>query len=283
VVAPSGLQKALALAQQADHIILTLGITPGLEGEEKRGLKLDGFEGGDRTSVMLPKTQMELLEKVSELGKPVVVILNNGSALSFDTSKANAILETWYYGQRGGDAIAEALLGETNPGGRLPVTFYAADSDLPSFTDYSMKNRTYRYFTGKPLYAFGHGLSYTTFGYGEPKLSKDTATVGESVDISVAVTNTGKRSGDEVVQVYAHAVKPTVEMPKEWLVGFQRVPIQPGESKTVTIPIKVQSLRRWDEKSNRYVVDPGSYELRVGSASDDIRGATTLSVSSPSN
>lgn len=280
--APSGLEKALEMARKADHIILTLGITPDLEGEEKRGLKLEGFAGGDRTSVLLPKSQAELLEKVSALGKPVVVILNNGSALSLDTSKANAILEAWYYGQRGADAVAEALIGEVNPGGRLPVTFYANDADLPSFTDYSMKNRTYRYFTGKPLFAFGYGLSYTTFSYGDPKLSQGTANAAETVQLSVPLTNTGKRAGDEVVQVYAHSVKPPVEMPNQWLVGFQRASLKPGESTTVTIPVSVQRLRRWDEKSNSYVVDPGSYELRVGSSSDAIHGTSTLSVTAES-
>ena len=265
--APGGMEKALELAKQADHIILTLGITPGLEGEEMK-ITADGFSHGDRTSVMLPKGQRDLLGKVAALGKPTVVILNNGSALSFDTSKANAILESWYYGQRGGDAVAEALVGEVNPGGRLPVTFYASDSDLPEFTDYSMKNRTYRYFTGKPLYAFGHGLSYTTFEYGKIEISSREASISDTLTLKVDVTNTGKIKGDEVVQVYVHESKPS--MPIQSLVGFQRTAIQPGETKTVKIPVRVDSFRRWDEKEKRYVVDPGKYELRVGSSSDHI-------------
>lgn len=266
---PGGMEKALAMAQQADHIILTLGITPGLEGEEMK-ITAEGFSHGDRTSILLPKSQRELFEKVAALGKPTVVILNNGSALSFDTSKANAILESWYYGQRGGDAIAEALVGEVNPGGRLPITFYASDSDLPEFADYSMKNRTYRYFSGQPLYAFGHGLSYTTFKYGKIEISPRKASVGDTLSLKVDVTNTGKIKGDEVVQVYVHEVNSSVPMPIQSLIGFQRINILPGETKTVEIPVRVDSFRRWDEKGNRYVVDPGKYELRIGSASDHI-------------
>lgn len=266
---PGGMEKALAFAQQADHIVLTLGITPNLEGEEMR-ITADGFRNGDRTSILLPKCQRELLETVAALGKPVTVVLTSGSALSFDTAKANAILEAWYYGQRGGDAVAEAILGETNPGGRLPVTFYSSDSDLREFTDYSMTGRTYRYFPGKPLYAFGHGLSYTTFNYSEAKLSKRELSPGDTLDLTLSVTNTGQSKGDEVVQVYAHAEKPSASMPQEWLTGFQRVSLQASETVTVTIPIKAENLRRWDEKSNSYVVEPGNYELRIGSASDHI-------------
>ena len=252
---PGGLEKALEIAKQADHIVLTLGITPSLEGEEMH-ITADGFSHGDRTSILLPKSQRDLLDQVAALGKPVVVVLSNGSALSFDTAKANAILDAWYYGQRGGDAVAEALLGESNPGGRLPITFYQSEQDLPPFTDYSMANRTYRYFTGKPLFAFGHGLSYTTFDYGKLALPSKKAAAGDTITLKVEVTNTGKLKGDEVVQVYVHAIKPPVPMPIQSLVGFQRITIQPGETKTVEIPVKVDSFRRWDEKGNRFVVDP---------------------------
>jgi beta-glucosidase len=275
--APGGMESALALAQQADHIVLMLGITPGLEGEEMK-VSAEGFNHGDKVSLQLPKIQSELMEKVAALGKPFVVVLTNGSPVSLDTSKPNAILEAWYYGQRGGDAVAEALLGEYNPGGKLPVTFYQSENDLPPFTDYSMKNRTYRYFTGKPLYAFGHGLSYTTFTYGSASLSTDSAKGSDTVTATVDVTNTGKLKGDEVVQVYVHEVHSPVPMPIESLVGFQRITLAPGETKMVSIPVKVSSFRRWDETANRYVVDSGQYELRIGSASDEIHSTKTLHV-----
>jgi beta-glucosidase len=275
--APGGMENAIALAQKADHIVLMLGITPGLEGEEMK-VSATGFGHGDKVLIQLPEIQRQLLDKIAALGKPFVVVLTNGSSVSLDSSKANAILEAWYYGQRGGDAVAEALLGEYNPGGRLPITFYQSENDLPPFTDYSMKNRTYRYFTGKPLFAFGHGLSYTTFTYGSPFLSSESAKPSETVTVSVEVTNSGKLAGDEVVQVYAHALHPLVPMPIQSLVGFQRITLAPGETKTVSIPVKVTSLRRWDETTNRYVVDSGGYELRVGSASDAIHGMKLLSV-----
>jgi beta-glucosidase len=254
-----------------------LGITPGLEGEEMK-VSATGFGHDDKVIIRLPEIQRQLLDKIAALGKPFVVVLTNGSSVSLDPSKVNAILEAWYYGQRGGDAVAEALLGEYNPGGRLPITFYQSENDLPPFTDYSMKNRTYRYFNGKPLYAFGHGLSYTTFTYGSPSLSSESAKPSETVTVSVDVTNSGKVTGDEVVQVYAHAVHPPVSMPIQSLVGFQRISLAPGETKKVSIPVKVASLRRWDEKNSHYVVDSRDYELRIGSASDAIHGTMTLRV-----
>ena len=275
---PGGMESALALAQKADHIVLALGITPGLEGEEMKGISPEGFSHGDKVSLLLPKIQRELIAKVAALHKPFVVVLTNGSPVSLDPTGPNAILEAWYYGQRGGDAVADALLGDYNPGGRLPVTFYQSENDLPSFTDYSMKNRTYRYFTGKPLYAFGHGLSYTQFTYGEQSISSESAKAADTVNVSVNVSNTGKLAGDEVVQVYVHAIHPSVTMPIESLVGFQRITLAPGETKTVSIPVKISSVRRWDEKANQYVVDPGDYEIRVGSASDEIHETKTLHV-----
>ena len=271
------LNHGLEAAKQADHIVLTLGITPDLEGEDKR-VDAIGFFSGDRTSILLPKIQRDLIDKVAALGKPFVVVLTNGSALSFDTTKPNAILEAWYYGEQGGNAVAEALLGDYNPGGRLPITFYQSDADLPSFTDYSMANRTYRYFTGKPLYAFGHGLSYTTFSEDQLALSTARAKRGDTVNLSVAVKNTGARSGDEVVEVYARAVKPPVSMPQQWLVGFQRMNLAPGETKNATIPVRVESLRRYDETQKSYVVDPGAYELHVGPSSDHLSLTANLEI-----
>ena len=232
----------------------------------------------DRTSILLPQSQRDLIDKVAALGKPFVVVLTNGSALSFDTGKPNAILEAWYYGEQGGNAVAEALLGDYNPGGRLPVTFYQSDADLPGFTDYSMVNRTYRYFKGKPLYAFGYGLSYTTFSEDHLALSAAEAKCGDMLELSVVVKNTGSRAGDDVVELYARAVKPPVSMPQQWLVGFQRVSLTPGETKTVTIPVRVESLRHYDETLKSYVVDPGDYELRVGPSSDHLPATASLNI-----
>ena len=274
---PGGDENALAMAKQADHIILCLGITPALEGEEMT-VNAEGFSRGDRTSILLPKIQRDFIDKIAALGKPFVVILTNGSPLSFDVEKCPAVVEAWYYGQRGGDAMAEVLLGETNPAGRLPITFPKNDSDLPPFTDYSMKGRTYRYSDAKPLFAFGHGLSYTQFNYTKAVLSANAAKPGETVDVIVSVKNVGQRAGDEVVQVYAHANTPPVEMPRQWLVGFRRVHFEAGEAKDVRIPVKVDSLRRWDDKANRYTVDSGAYELRVGAASDRIFQTAILNV-----
>ena len=265
--APGRLEKALETAKQADHIILALGITPAVEDE-----------GRDRKSILLSDPQQELLARVAALGKPFIVILTNGSALSFDVDKPNAILDAWYYGERGGDAVADALLGDYNPGGRLAVTFYKSDGDLPPFEDYSMTNRTYRYFSGKPLYAFGYGLSYTTFHYDHVALSAPEAKAEDAINVVVTVTNSGRRAGDEVVEVYAHAAHPPVSMPLQSLVGFQRINLQPGESRAVTIPVKVNNLRRWDEKGGHYVVDPGEYELRVGPSSDHIESTLALKV-----
>lgn len=272
---PGGLDAALAQARAADHIVLTLGITPALEGEEM-SVKVEGFTGGDRTSILLPKVQRDLIDQVAVLGKPFVVVLCNGSALSFDPSKPNAILDAWYYGQRGGDAVAEVLLGETNPSGRLPITFYRRDEDLPPFEDYAMAGRTYRYFKGEPLYAFGHGLSYTRFSYGDLHAAKALLTPNERITVTVPVKNAGDRDGDEVVQVYASAVRGSQPMPLRQLVGFQRVTLKAGEAKMVNLDIPVERLRRWDETKNAYVVEPGEYRLAAGPASD--RALTTVTI-----
>ncbi len=271
------MERALAVARQADHIVLTLGLTPDLEGEEM-SVNAEGFDGGDRKTILLPAIQRELLEKISALKKPTVVVLTCGSAVSFDTDKAKAILNCWYYGQRGAAAVAETLLGENNPAGRLPITFYQNDSDLPPFENYSMANRTYRYFTGKPLFAFGHGLSYTTFAYQKLTLSSPTAKPDETITATVTVSNTGKRDGDEVIQVYAAAERAPVSMPLCQLIGFKRLSLQAGETKTVEIVVPVNLLRRWDDVEKIYVVDPGAYNITVGSASDQRLLNTALRV-----
>ncbi len=261
------LEKALAAARAADHVVLTLGITPDLEGESM-SVTAEGFEGGDKLTLDLPAPQRELLARVAELKKPTAIVLTTGSALNIDDTQAGAVLLAWYYGQRGADAVADALLGETNPAGRLPVTFYKTTDGLPAFEDYSMRNRTYRYYAGAPLYAFGHGLSYTRFAYQKLALSAPSARAGETLRVSVTVKNAGVRDGDEVVQIYASAERPPVPMPLRQLVGFSRVTLKAGETTTVDIEIPAQRLRRWDESSDRYVVDAGVWMIEAGPASD---------------
>ena len=271
------LEKALVAARAADHIVLTLGITPDLEGESM-SVTAEGFSGGDRTDLALPATQRALLARVAALKKPTVIVLTTGSALAFDDSQAGAVLLAWYYGQRGADAVAEALVGETNPAGRLPITFYRNTDNLPAFDDYAMTNRTYRYYTGKPLYAFGHGLSYTTFSYEKLALSSDSARPTDTITVKATVKNTGARDGDEVVQLYATALASPVPMPLRQLVGFQRVNFHAGETKTIEFALPVDRLRRWDDTHHRSVVDPGAYRLTVGPASDQPLLKTELHV-----
>jgi len=250
-------------------VVLALGITPDLEGEENP-FSCEGFVTGDKTTLALPATQRALLAAVAALGKPVTVVLTTGSALSFDPAHANAILLAWYYGQRGGDAIAEALVGEVNPAGRLPITFYCSEADLPPFADYGMDGRTYRYFEGLPLYAFGHGLSYTTFVYNGLDYCSETRTA------HVRITNKGARSGDEVVQLYVRDPRPG--RPRLQLCGFLRVSLGAGQEKTVIVPIDTKPLRRWDEATLSYVLDPVPRELLAGGASDSLPLLTELTV-----
>lgn len=270
----NALEKALAAAKEADHIVLTLGITPDLEGESMR-VTAEGFDGGDRLDINLPETQRELLNRIAAFKKPTAVVLTTGSSINLDDTKANAILLAWYFGQRGAEAVAETLLGEYNPAGRLPVTFYRGTEDLPAFSDYSMRNRSYRFYTGKPLYAFGHGLSYTRFSY--EKLELEPVSSGSSVaTLKVTLKNVGQRAGDEVVQVYASAVNSPVPRALKQLVGFKRVPLAAGETKVVEIQIPSAPLRRWDEARHSYILDAGSYRLSVGSASDNLPLSTEL-------
>lgn len=269
------LESAKRTASQADCTVLVLGLTPQLEGEEMR-VEVPGFRGGDRTSVLLPSSQVRLLKEIRSVGRPLIVVLTTGSALAFDPSQADAILVAWYYGQRGADAVAEALVGETNPAGRLPITFYASDSDLPAFESYSMEGRTYRFFKGVPLFAFGHGLSYTSFAYQTIALEPGTLGAGGAATLRVTVQNTGTRDGDEVVQVYARAKNPPVPMPIRWLVGFRRVHVKSGQTATVAINVPSKRLQRWDERAARFVVDAGTYEFEAGPSSDRPALSTTL-------
>jgi beta-glucosidase len=257
----SDLERALSAARDADHVVLTLGITPDLEGEENP-FSCEGFVAGDRTSLDLPAPQRQLLAEVAALGKPTTLVLTTGSALNFEPAHANAIILAWYYGQRGGEAVADVLLGDYNPAGRLPVTFYQGLADLPKFNDYRMEGRTYRYYHGVPLYAFGHGLSYTSFAY--ISLQYDAANAAATV----VIRNTGARAGDEVIQLYARDSRP--KRPRLQLCGFARVGLSAGETRTVIISIDLRALRRWDEAANDYQLDGGPHELSAGPASDQL-------------
>lgn len=271
------LAEALAAAKGADVVVMALGITPGLEGEEMN-VNAVGFKGGDRTLIELPKPQRELLAAMRQTGKPVVVLLTGGSALAFDPRQANAVLDQWYSGGRGGDAVAAALFGDFSPAGRLPVTFYRSTKDLPPFESYAMAGRTYRYFGGKPLFPFGHGLSYTKFAYSAPSLRPLGIVPGNTWQLNVSITNVGERDGEEVVQLYARPTKPQPGDARRSLVGFTRVSIAKGETKPVAFTLLKDRLRVWDPARKSYAVRPGDYVLEVGASSADIRGRVALNV-----
>jgi beta-glucosidase len=225
-------EEALKAARQADVVLMFLGLSPRLEGEEMK-VQVEGFSGGDRVRLGIPRVQEALLQKVSALGKPVVLVLLNGSAVAVNWAREHvpAIVELWYPGQAGGMALADVLFGDYNPAGKLPVTFYKSEDQLPPFDDYSMKGRTYRYFEGEPLYPFGYGLSYTTFSYRNLQAPVEART-GNPVKVSVEVQNSGKRDGEEVVQLYIKHPGVVRE-----LQGFERVPLRAGEKKTVNFTV----------------------------------------------
>lgn len=262
--APVLRQQAVEAAQQSEVTIAFVGLSPSLEGEEMP-VKLAGFSGGDRTAIDLPTVQQDLLKALAATGKPLVVVLQNGSALAVNWAQqnVNAILEAWYPGEEGGTAIAETLAGDNNPAGRLPLTFYSSLSQLPSFEDYSMRGRTYRYFAGKPLYGFGFGLSYTSFAYSNLKLPSRVK-AGEPVTVEGDVKNTGAAAGDEVVELYLTQPK-AFETPLRVLAGFQRVHLAPGASAHVTLTIDPRSLGQVDRAGNRVIL-PGAYRVSLGGA-----------------
>ena len=281
-IPPANLLQAEAVkaASDADLVIAMVGLSPELEGEEMK-INVEGFAGGDRTDIRLPASQRKLLDDVVATGKPLVVVILNGSAVTID-QKANAVLEAWYPGEFGGKAIAETLLGENNPAGRLPVTFYRSVDDLPPFTDYSMKNRTYRYFTGTPQFGFGFGLSYTHFTYSGLKLSTDKLRAGEDLVAEVDVRNDGKRDGDEVAEVY---LLPPADgngglSPKQQLVGFQRVPLKAGERRHLRFTLAPRELSEVDAQGVRSV-QAGVYKLAVGGAQPNDPAAPTAAQIKP--
>jgi beta-glucosidase len=266
--AQAQLDEAVARANEADVVVAFVGLSPELEGEEMN-IKIDGFSGGDRTSLELPAPQQKLLEAVAATGKPLIVVLQSGSAvaLNWANEHAQAVLEAWYPGVDGGNAIAHTLAGLNNPAGRLPVTFYASLDGLPAFTDYNFKTsaggRTYRYFTGKPLWGFGYGLSYTMFTYSPVKLSADALKAGDPITATVTVTNSGVVAGDEIVEAYLKT--PQMDGPIHSLAGFERVNIPAGRSKDVTITLDPRTLSTVDDQGNRSIL-PGKYTLTLAGA-----------------
>jgi beta-glucosidase len=262
-------KNAIAAARQADVVVMCMGITPRMEGEEM-DVMIDGFRGGDRTRIDLPDVQQQLIKEIQALGKPVVLILLNGSALAinWENDHVSAIVEAWYSGQSAGSAIADVLFGDFNPAGRLPVTFYESLRDLPSFDDYEISNQTYRYYKGKPLYPFGYGLSYTTFHYSDFKTT-ERAHSTDSIPISAQVKNTGKLAGDEVVQVYvSSSARNNSKHPLRSLVAFRRIHLQAGESQVVEFKLSPKILNK----------QTGEVEFSMGGGQPDTHLATTSNV-----
>ncbi|HDL19433.1 MAG TPA: glycoside hydrolase family 3 protein [Bacteroidetes bacterium] len=268
-------QEAIRAAQQTDVTVMFMGLSPRLEGEEMK-VPVPGFAGGDRLNLKLPQVQENLLKDIHKLGKPVVLVLLNGSVLAVNWADKNipAILEAWYPGQAAGNAIADVLFGDVNPGGRLPVTFYKSVKQLPPFKNYNMTGRTYRYFNGKPLYPFGYGLSYTKFNYENLKLPS-SVTAGDSVTLSVDVKNSGEMVGEEVVQLYLSHINPSAPAPIRSLRGFRRISLQPGEKKTVRFTLTPRQLSLINNNLQR-IVGPGQCGISVGSGQPGFAGEKSL-------
>ena len=271
------IEEAVKAANEADASVLVLGISAGLEGEEMT-VNVEGFRGGDRTDISLPKSQEALLKAVAATGKPVIVVLLSGSALAVNWANDNvpAILQTWYPGGEGGTAVADVLFGNYNPAGRLPVTFYKSVDQLPPFTDYNMAGRTYRYFKGEPLYPFGFGLSYTKFSYSNLRLSSKSVKAGEPIKVTVDVQNVGERAGDEVVQLYLTDVVASAPVPVRTLVGFDRISFRTGEKRTVEFTITPRQMSLIDDSGKR-VIEPGEFLISVGGSQLGLKGTFNVS------
>lgn len=263
--APAGaeLKRAVAIARRADAVVAFIGLSPHLEGEEMP-IHIPGFNGGDRTSISLPGVQETLLKAVAATRKPLIVVLMSGSAVALNWAEhhAAAILEAWYPGEEGGKAIAETLAGDNNPGGRLPVTFYASLSQLPVFEDYSMQNRTYRYFRGQPLYEFGYGLSYSNFQFSNLALSASSIAAGQPLTVHADVSNTSHVAGEEVAELYLmyHSI---AGAPLRALKGYERFQLAPGERKTVSFTLTPRDLSLVSQSGERRIM-PGEYTVFVG-------------------
>lgn len=274
----AGFAEAIAAAERSDAVIMCLGISPELEGEEGDAVNSDG--GGDRLSLNLPGVQEELLKAIHATGKPIVLVLFSGSPLTVNWAQENipAIIQAWYPGEEGGNALADIIFGDYNPAGRLPVTFVKSVEDLPDITDYSMEGRTYRYLKKEPLYPFGYGLSYTKFAYANLQVPA-SAEVGSEIEVTVDVTNVGQRAGHEVVQLYVRALEASVTTPIHTLQGFTKVHLQPGEKTQVRFVLNPRQLAVFYEDGS-CAVEPGRYRIFVGGCGPDAR-STALTGSSP--
>ncbi len=270
---PNMLAQAVEAAKKSDVVVLVLGLNQRLEGEEMP-IQVDGFKGGDRTHLNLPKTQSDLMEALKATGKPIVLVLINGSALSINYAAENmdAILTAGYPGQQGGNAVADVIFGDYNPAGRLPVTYYKSVEQLPAFENYDMEGRTYRYFRQAPLYPFGFGLSYTNFKYSDLSFPTETK-VGDKINVAVKVTNTGDRDGEEVVQLYLTDEKASSPRPIRQLEGFKRISLKKGESQTVQFTLEPRQLSMINDK-DKLVVEPGWFTIAVGGEQPGFTGST---------
>jgi beta-glucosidase len=272
--------EAISAAERADVAVVCLGLDATIEGEE--GDTGNEFASGDKLNLKLPGTQEELLEEIVKTGTPVILVLMTGSAMAvtWADEHAAAIVQAWYPGAQGGRAIASLIFGDYSPSGRLPVTFYRTDEDLPDFKDYAMENRTYRFFKGEPLYPFGYGLSYTHFEYSKPVLAKDTIAAGSDLEVRTTVKNTGEMESDEIVQMYLKDVEASVRVPNWQLAGFRRVHLKPGESAEVTFTLKARQMALIDENGN-CVLEPGLFRVAVGGSQPDARSAELLGTEVP--
>jgi len=269
----SPFDAAVAAARAADVVVFVGGLTAEVEGEEMR-VSYPGFAGGDRTDIALPAIQQKMLEALRATGKPVVLVLTSGSAIGLRWAQENlpAILLAWYPGQQGGNAVADVLFGDTNPAGRLPVTFYESVAQLPAFADYHMEGRTYRYFRGEPVYPFGFGLSYTRFAYSGLRLSKSTMSTADRLEVEVDVKNAGARAGEEVVQLYVRDAESSRPVAIRALRGFERISLAPGEQRRVRFTlVPEKDMSTYDEVRRGYVVEPGEFEVEIGASSRDLR------------
>jgi len=256
-------KNAIAIAAESDAVILAMGISTEIEGEELP-VELDGFAGGDRTTIELPANQQKLIKDIKALNKPLILVLMGGGsyALPEEHDLCDGILEAWYPGQEGGTAIADVIFGDYNPGGKLPLTFYKSTTDLPDFRNYDMEGRTYRFFNGEPLYAFGHGLSYTTFDYSNLHIPKKISK-NDSLEISVDITNSGTLAGDEVIQVYVKDLKSSVRVPLLSLQKFERIHLKAGETKTVNFTLEPEQLALLNNNM-QWEVEEGEFQISVG-------------------
>ena len=273
-------RRRSTVARASDVVVFAGGLNGDVEGEEMK-VSYPGFAGGDRTDIGLPAPQEKLLRALHATGKPVVLVLMTGSAIAVNWAQPNlpAIVLAWYPGQQGGNAIADVLFGDANPSGRLPVTFYRSVEQLPAFADYAMSGRTYRYFYGEPLYAFGHGLSYARFSYSDLRLERSEVGIAEPIELSVTVRNVGPVGGAEVAQLYARHVSPRLAQPRLQLRGFERVFLRPGEERRLAFRWTPQeAFAHYDTEKRAFAVERGEYEVQAGASSRDIRQAVRVRV-----